>query len=545
MLEHLDIRNFALIENLSIDFSMGFNVLTGETGAGKSIILGAVSLLLGEKTDSKIIRNGKDECIVNAVFSIPKRHEVLAFLEENGLETEDGNLYIKRIVKAKGGRGKITIQGQVISRQQLSYISNSLIDMHFQQEHQSLLLNDRQRKILDSYAETEKEIEDYRKSFEELNQLKEKKIQLENEIQSSLKEQDYLKFVVDEINKVNPKIGEDEKLAEEIKVLSNYENIYSNLEMVIQNLKSSKENIYDGEQYLNEAYKNDKSLLDTITRLESARLEIEDIYENVRDKFSSFSFSEEHLDNIQDRFSKIQRLRKYGKTLKEIIEYRDKITLQLSNCENSEISLSKLEKEIKSCQETLEKKAEVLSQKRKEAAIKLQKKVEEKLRLLAMPSVVFIIAIDETKFSAYGKDEINFKICPNIGETLKPLNQIASGGELSRIMLALKTVLSDVDEVQTQIFDEVDSGVGGEVAKSVASQLSQLSKNRQVIAITHLAVIASQADSQFVVSKYQENGRTFSKIHEVNGKEREKEIARMLSGQVNDVALKHASSLLN
>ncbi|MDD4083405.1 MAG: DNA repair protein RecN [Sphaerochaetaceae bacterium] len=545
MLEHLDIRNFALIENLSIDFSMGFNVLTGETGAGKSIILGAVSLLLGEKTDSKIIRNGEEECIVNAVFSIPDKHEVLDFLEENGLETEDGSLYIKRIVKAKGARGKITIQGQVVSRTQLAYISNSLIDMHFQQEHQSLLLSDRQRKILDSFAETEKEIEDYRRNFEELNQLKGKRIQLEREIQSSLKEQDYLKFVVEEINKVNPKIGEDDKLEEEIKVLSNYENIYSNLEMVIQNLKSSKENIYDGEQYLNEAFKNDKSLLDTITRLESSRLELEDIYDNVREKFSTFSFSEEHLDNIQDRFSKIQRLRKYGKTLEAILDYRDKIALQLSNCENSEIELSKLEKSINACKERLVQKAEFLSIKRKKAALELQKKVEEKLRLLAMPSVVFIIDIEEIEFSAYGKDEITFKICPNIGETLKPLNLIASGGELSRIMLALKTVLSDVDEVQTQIFDEVDSGVGGEVAKSVATQLKELSINRQVIAITHLAVIASQADSQFVVSKYQENGRTFSKIQEVKGKEREKEIARMLSGQVNDVALKHASSLLN
>ena len=546
MLDHLEIRNFALIENLEIDFSRGFNVITGETGAGKSIILGAMGLLLGEKADSQSVRNGADECIVNAILSIPPGHPVLGFLADRGIEPEDGAVSVRRVVKANGSRGLVSIQGQSVSRSELAALCDSLIDMHSQHEHQSLVHPDRQRAILDSYAGNVKLIDEYAQKFTELAELKQQKSDLEKGIETASREKDYLEFAVSEIRKTDPKIGEEQTIKEEIETLTHYEMLSESLQQCIASLQSSKDQIFDAQGFVTKALKADPSLSELSARIESMRIENEDLYETLRDRFEGMSFSQERLDSLQDRLSRIHKLRKYGSSIEDILAYADKSESMIKASENSEIELSKIDKKLAQKQLEMNEAASKVTDSRVKAAGVLQKAIEAVLGHLGMPSGKFRIVISPAlEAGPKGADDVCFMISPNKGEDPRMISQIASGGELSRIMLAIKTVLAEVDDTQTQVFDEVDAGIGGAVAQAVGIELSHLARCRQVIAITHLASIAAMADSQFVVSKHEEGSRTFSCISAVTGEQRAIEIARMLSGDSSPVSLEHARALLN
>ncbi len=546
MLEHLEIRNFALIENLSVDFSDGFNVITGETGSGKSIILGALGLLMGEKADTGAVRTGTDEIVINAVLSVPEDHEILPWLAERDVEPEDGALYIRRTVKANGGRSLIHVQNQMFSRQDLCTLSESLIDMHGQSEHQSLLSVDRQRRILDSYAKLKPVLALCAESFRKLGSLQQKKEELLRSLEEGRRQADYLQFALDEIESAKPVSGEDEDLQERIQVLGQFESIYENVSNCTDRLKEARAGIYDAMSAVAKAAKSDSRLQEYTARLESARIEAEDISESLRDYLHSMEYSDDAVNSMQDRLALLQKLkRKYGPTIDDVLAFAEKARNTLDVTENFQIHLDKCEKDLLSAQQEYDSVAQKLRLERQRSAKALQGKIENVLRTLGMPNAEFSIGISETRAGIHGKDQVEFRISANPGEPQKALRDIASGGELSRVMLALKTVLSEEDDIQTQVFDEVDSGIGGSVAISLAKCIRELSKTKQVIAVTHLASIASQADTQMVVSKNVENGRTFTHLRQVSGEERVHEIARMLSGDESDVSLEHARRMLS
>lgn len=546
MLEHLEIKNFALIENLSIDFHEGFNVISGETGSGKSIILGALGLLMGEKADASAIRNGADEITVNALISIPEDHEILPWLKERDVQPEDGAIIVKRTVRANG-RSVITVQGQMFTRSDLTFLSDSLIDMHGQSEHQSLLLPDRQRKIVDAYADDREILNKTATCYHNITLLRKQKEDIEKQLEEGRRQEDYLGFALDEIESAHIRENEDEELKEKVLRLGQFETIYENLNSCCEKLKEIKALEYDASSYLAKAGKCDSALSDYIARLESSRIENEDIAQGLRSYISSVDYSEDAVNQMQERLSQLQKLkRKYGPSLKDVLAFAEDAKAKLDICRNSEVHLDKCEKELLEAESEYVKNASQLSKKRTSAAQKLEKQIENTLRTLGMPNAMFAIRVENNseKISAAGNDSIVFMISANPGEEMKEMREIASGGELSRVMLALKTVLAKADSIQTQVFDEVDSGIGGSVALNLANCIRALSKDKQVIAITHLATIASKADSQFVVSKSVENGRTYSHLKQVEGEARVLEIARMLSGDESALTVEHAKALL-
>lgn len=552
MLEQLQIRNFALIEDLRINFGEGFNVISGETGAGKSIILGALNLLLGEKADGQIVRSGCDETVVSAVFHLDDDNPLYGWLGEHGLEVEDGLLLIRRTVKANG-RGMIYVQSQPMTRADLATISDALIDMSGQHDHQSLLSKERQRLVLDSFGDCGGELSDYVAAYASREALKKEYAELSRRIAAGTREEDYLRFALEEIAKVEPKPGEDEALKDEIQLISQFEHIHENLTLVHDGLKGSGSGdgalagLHAATTAMARAAKGDSALSAYTARLESLRIECEDIQDSVRDYLSNMSYSQERLDLLQDRLSRLQRLKKkYGPSLDEVIAYAARTEESLRQTENGSEALAELERRLGRAEESLVEQGRGLSAKRRKAALLLGKEIASKLRHLGMGSVVFSIGVESCEYGPNGCDQIEFLISANPGEPLRPIREIASGGELSRIMLSIKTVLAENDDVETMVFDEVDAGIGGTVANAVGEQIQQLSRKRQVVAITHLASIAARADFQFVVAKNVEQGRTYTRITPVSDDARVHEIARMLSGDSeSEVSLEHAKKLLD
>ena len=546
MLEHLQIRNFALIENLSMDLSEGFNVITGETGAGKSIILGALGLLMGEKADSGAIRNGAEEIDVNAVISVPEGHEANRILEEFGAQAEDGQIVIRRKVR-RNGRSMITVQGQSITRTELAQLADSLIDMHGQSEHQSLLSTDKQRRIVDSYAGNSELLEKCRVSYENVMHLREQEEQILSEIEESRRQEDYLRFAVEEIENIKPQAGEDEELKERIRVLGQFENIVESSTLGTDKLREAKAALYDAYSAMSKAAKADPLLSDYVQRIESSRFELEDVEQGINDYISHVDYSDSLIDSLQERLNSIQKLkRKYGPEIENVLSFCDDAKSKLELVENSEDRLNACRKRKEDELKAYHAVSASLTQSRNNSSSVLEKEIEKVLRTLGMPNAVFNIEVrtDTSHERTTGCDSITFNISANPGEDSKPIKEIASGGELSRVMLALKTVLAKADSIQTQVFDEVDSGIGGAVALSLASCISDLSRSRQVIAITHLAGVASRADSHFVVSKSVEGGRTYTSVRICEGEERVREIARMLSGDQEAVSLDHARQMI-
>ena len=546
MLEHLEIRNFALIENLSVDFSEGFNVITGETGSGKSIILGALGLLMGERSDTGAIRTGTDGILVDAVVSVPDNHEIIPWLKERGVEPEDGVLYIRRSVRANGARSLIHVQNQLFSRQDLCVLADSLIDMHGQSEHQSLLIPDRQRRILDSYSQNGALLDKCSEAFGKIVELKARREELSRQLEEGRRQEDYLRFALEEIENADIKPGEDEELKDRIKVLGQFESIFENVNAGTERLKEIRSGIYDAVASVAKASKVDDNLSEFTARLESAKIEIEDIASGLREYLTSVDYSEDAVNAMQDRLASLQKLkRKYGPLLSDVEAFARKARETLDITENFEEHLQQCDRDLAKAHGEYDSIAEKLTNARKKRALVLEKDIEAVLRTLGMPNAVFGIDVSESKPSVHGRDHISFEISANPGEEKKAIRDIASGGELSRVMLALKTVLAKADDIQTQVFDEIDSGIGGSVALSLARCISDLSKSKQVIAITHLASIASLADCQMVVSKSVENGRTYTHLRTVSGEDRVHEIARMLSGDESEVSLSHARSLLS
>jgi DNA repair protein RecN (Recombination protein N) len=568
MLKTLHIKNFALIDRLTLEFGPGFNVFSGETGAGKSILVGAINLIIGGKGDTSLIRTGTDEASVTAEVRISEAamKELQPWFTEHGIEPDGDVLIIKRVLRS-GGRGSIYLQSEPAALKDLQYVAGSLFDLHGQHEHQSILYDAGQRKLLDAYAQAEQ----LREAFtEQQRRLKADRKRLERwaaDEQQQLREQDMLAYAVDEIDRASLAPGEDEQLQQELHILSKSEQLSELVDESISLLYGSSEErgalsgLKSAVSMVRKACDIDASLEESHSQMESALYEIEDAYEKVRSYRDHLDFSPQRIDQLHERLQLIHSLkRKYspkGQDLGSdgiagILAFRDEAADKIAAFEHRTEDREELERRCRQLEEQLGRTAEQLTAVRLAASERLGPAVTRHLALLGMPKADFQIAVTqehtgETLADAppHGADTITFLISPNTGEPLKDLKQIASGGELSRVMLALKTEFSAEDTVDTLIFDEIDTGIGGSVASSVGKHLLSLARSRQVLCITHLASIAAAAQSHFTVFKREKDGRTVTEVAELSREERVGELARMLSGDPEaESAAAHARDLL-
>lgn len=556
MLESISVKNYAIIESLTIPFSSGFNTLTGETGAGKSIIIGALSLLCGGKSDTEVIRSGYDEATVAATVLVERESDAAAWLNENGIPYDSNGIILRRIVKTNG-RNSIFIQDVPATMRQLQDFSAFLFDIHGQHEHQSLFQTRAQRELLDSYGGLTESVRKLNLQFGELAE-KRKTVERMNKRESENKRDiELLEFTVDEINAAALTAGEDAELQTELNTLNQYESLFSMLKEfnvtmaenqggALCTLRKNMVNVRNLSTLI-------KDIKDVLQRLENAFYEIEDIVENMAERMRAFTFNPVRLDEIEKRLMQIQRLKKkYGNSIEEILNFSIESSQKIVELRNFESNRAALEDEIKRLEKEIGMLAVQISGERKRTARELESKILEKLYRLGMPNAGFTIRLlpfenEQGKNSCgpFGLEKIEYYISPNKGEPLKPLKAIASGGEISRIMLAIKAAFAENDVIPTLVFDEVDAGIGGEVALAVGEELFNISGKKQILCITHLASIAVRADKHVKVEKSESNGRTLTTVYPVEKEDRVKEIARMLSGESKEnYSLDHARELL-
>ena len=557
MLESLSIRNYALIDEINLNFKPGFNVFSGETGAGKSILVDALSLALGSRGSSENIREGATEAEIHARIRVTRSPELLAWQEKYGIDPEDDSYLIRRTISL-AGRGISSIQAVPVTRTALIELADALVDIHGQHEHQSLFKVVTHRKLLDRFADTESRVESFTVLFTELAELKRLLEKTDREEERVSREVEFLRHAASEIEEAQLKVGEEEELENRQRILSECEDLIADIERTldatIETRNGALLQLSSARETLGRASRIDKSLSDIRVRLEESFLEIEDIGEELKKKRLNVEFNPSELEMIDDRLLKISLLeKKYStKSVTELIEYLTKLYKQLEDFDNRDDERRDLGLKREALGTKVASEASTISLLRREASSSLQAKVQAHLRSLGMENARFVVELERKKNSdgksiigPYGADTIEFLLSANKGESPKTLKAVASGGELSRVMLAIKTVLSESDTVQTMIFDEIDSGIGGKVARSVGEHLHDLSSQKQVFCVTHLASIAVFADNHLQVGKKVKDGRTIITVRKVMGDLRVREIARMLAGDSKEsFSLGHASSLL-
>lgn len=543
MLKELRIKNLAIIDDLKIRFEKGFNVLTGETGAGKSIIVDALSIALGNRAQSDLVRSGEKEADVQAYFEMD-RDDISAL----GIDTS-GELILRRSV-ANTGKSRAYINDTMVSLQGLLNVGRGIVDIHGQHEHQSLLSIDKQKLLLDSYGKLHAERDKVETLFKEVQGLNKERNELRQKIKEKSQRLDLLRFQIQEIDSASLKHGEKESLIEEKTVLSNLSRLKELTEQVYSMIYSSEgsctEKLSSIIKKVREMSSIDSSASEILNLLESAIPFIEDATISLRGLKEKYDIEPDRLSEIEERLELIKKLeKKYGEGIEAIFSYRDGAEKELKSLEHTDERLNYLDAEINMKEDMLIKSANELSEKRKMVAKEIEELVMKELSELSFRNVEFKIDIKEVPITSTGIDRIEFLFSANIGEPTKPLSKVASGGELSRIMLALKSILADVDNIPVIIFDEVDAGIGGKTAERVGKKLKAISKRHQVLCTTHLAQIASLGDLHLKIEKVNKDGRVSVEVKELSGDDRVNEIARMLSGRITDVSLKHAKELLS
>jgi DNA repair protein RecN (Recombination protein N) len=553
MLLELRIRNFAIIDELTLSFSKGVNILTGETGAGKSIILNAVQLLLGDRASEELIRSSEEEASVEALFDISGNREVKGRIQEKGQrlsgEGEEDSLLVRRVI-SRSGRGRAFLHGNLATIGILSEVGGDLLSIYGQHEHQSLQRVDTHIDILDEFGELmelRKQFQDLFRKFASLSQEMEK---IRGEKERREKERELMTFQSKEIEKAEIRIGEEEALKEEkgillhAKKLTDFANtseevLYSNEGSAIERIQSV---LHQGKEMMG----IDPSLSSTLKNLDGALIQLEEVALGFRDYSRRVELNPVRLEEVENRLEEIDRLkRKYGATEEEILRFKERTDQALRSFTSDEERLSQLEQEIEPLREEMTQRAQKLSRERKRVASELKRSVEKELATLGMRKTTFEVRVEDQALSPKGKDRLEFLISPNVGEEVKPLAKIASGGELSRIMLAMKRILAKVGGRQVLIFDEVDAGIGGAVAEVVGRKLRELSKHHQVICVTHLPQIACFADRHYSVKKEVRAGRTITVVDPLEKEGRVEEIARMLGGvKVTEKTRAHAREMI-
>lgn len=547
MLTSLKIENVAIIESAAIEFGCGLNVLTGETGAGKSIVIDSINAILGERTSRDIIRTGAQSAKVYAVFE-DVNAKVREFLDENGIDCEDGVLIINRTL-SREGKNICRLNGAPVTVSMLREIGGELIDIHGQHDNQSLLSPEKHCGFVDSFAGNADIIADYREKYGRLCEIRSKLKKLTSDESSKSQRIDFLTYQIDELEKAEISIGERDELKARKALFDNSQKVIESLNVAYEALKADGagiDMIAAAESEISDASAYMETLSEASEKITDIRYELEDIAETVRDAMSEVDFDSFELEDIAERLDLLYRLsKKYGDTEEEMLEYLENAKAELDNIAFSEEKVKELQAQEKAALAETSAAAERLTESRKAAGESLSNAICSELEFLDMPNVRFVVKCGDVGLTENGKDEIEFLISANVGEDPKPLAKIASGGELSRIMLAIKNVLAETDGVDTMIFDEIDTGVSGRAAQKIAMKLRSASKGRQVICVTHLAQIAAQGDVHLYISKSVSDGKTYTNIKSLIEEERVAEIARIMGGmEITKLQLESAREML-
>lgn len=550
MLETLRIANYALIDAIEIDFAGGFNVLTGETGAGKSILVGALNLVLGARASGDALRDGADRASIEAVFRLRRVSPRLkTILDDAGVVFDGAELLLARVITADG-RSRAYAAGSLVPLATLAAIGDELVDMHGQHDHQSLLRPERQLDLLDAYGGLDEELADLASAVRAFRETEQALKALEGDDRDRIRRIEFLKFELKEIEDAGPQPGEEAEL-------KSRRTLIANAEAIAEAAGAAYTALYDGEgAAAAEAVDKAAHALEALAgieprfaplcaQLDEVRIAIGAIADEVRGFTEAIDFDPEELNAINQRLVLLKTLlKKYGPAMDDVLAYAKKARAEIDGHERRDERLESLKADAARLRAEAERRAAALSQKRKAAGKKLVKAVTAALQDLGMAGAAFDVSLAEGELTAHGSDRVEFLLAANKGERAKALRQVASGGEISRIMLALKATFAKADAIPTLIFDEIDAGVGGAVANAVARKMNELATSHQVIAITHLPQIAAAAERHFHVAKASAKGRTLTRVERVESEARVAELARLLDGSVSEVSLEHARALL-
>jgi len=550
MLKSLYIKNFTLIDELDIELYPGFSVITGETGAGKSIILGAIALLLGQRADSKSIKQGADKCVIEAHFDLT-RYDMDAFFSDNDIENDAADCIVRRELLASG-KSRAFINDTPVQLTMLKELGERLVDVHSQ--HQNLLLNkqDFQLGVVDIFADDATQLSQYQKTYKEYHQVKQQLDDLRESIERNRQNADFLRFQCDELTQARLVEGEQEELEQQSDTMSHSEDIKSALYEADNALTAEQTGVVTslrtalyGLRKISEVY---PAAAELEQRVDSCYIELKDIAQEVSSHLERIDFDPAEMDAVNNRLDKLYDLEKkyHVETVEELIAKRDELCQQLNNIDNSDEALSALEQQLKTLQSQAEKEADALTRLRTKAARQIEAEMQTKLVPLGMPNVRFSVDIAREALGLSGQDKVAFMFSANTSTPLQPISQVASGGEIARVMLSLKAMISGAVKLPTIIFDEIDTGVSGKMAEKMAEMMQEMGDHgRQVISITHLPQIAALGTTHYKVEKSETALGTVSSMHQLTPDERIHEIAQMLSGSdVSDAAIANARQLL-
>ena len=550
MLKHLYIKNFALIDLLDISLHPGFSVITGETGAGKSIILGAIGLLLGQRADAKTLKQGADKCVIEAHFDL-SRYSMADFFSDNDIEYDAEDCIIRRELTA-AGKSRAFINDTPVQLSMLKELGEKLVDVHSQ--HQNLLLNkqDFQLSVVDIIAADEKELADYQQTYADY-QAAERELQaMEDDIERNRQNIDFLQFQYDELHQANLTEGEQAELEQKSDTMTHSEDIKTALYTADHALQADGTGIVEELRTAVGALRSIGHVLPDATeltqRMDSCYIELKDIAQEISSRLERIDFDPAELDAVNNRLDRLYDLEKkhHVESVEELIALRDNLKTKLSNIEESDEALAAIRQRLTQLRDTCQKQADTLSRQRTKAAKQIEKEMQQRLVPLGMPNVRFQIAVSQESFGRNGQDKIAFLFSANTSTPLQPVAQVASGGEIARVMLALKAMISGAVKLPTIIFDEIDTGVSGKIAEKMAEIMQEMGQHeRQVISITHLPQIAALGAAHYRVSKEETPQGTISRMVELSQEERIREIAQMLSGSdVSEAAIQNAKQLL-
>ena len=550
MLKHLYIKNFTLIDELDIELYQGFSVITGETGAGKSIILGALGLLLGQRADSKAIKQGAEKCVIEAHFDL-SRYGMTDFFEENEIEYDAADCIVRRELTASG-KSRAFINDTPVQLSLLKELGEQLVDIHSQ--HQNLLLNkqDFQLNVVDIIAGDEKEQQLYQQAYTQYHATEKELSALKESIEQNRQNADFLQFQFEELTQANLAGGEQEELEQKSETMSHSEEIKSALYEADNALSAEQTGVVESLRTALSAIRQIEKVLpdagELVERLDSSYIELKDIAQEISSQMEHVDFDPAELDAINNRLDKLYDLEKkyHVETVEELIAKRDELKIQLGRIENSDETLAELQQKLAAQLAQAQKAAEALTKLRTKAAKQIEKEMQGRLMPLGMPNVKFSIEMTQEPLNVSGQDKVAFLFSANTSTPLQPISQVASGGEIARVMLSLKAMISGAVKLPTIIFDEIDTGVSGKTAEKMAEIMQEMGHHeRQVISITHLPQIAALGSAHYKVEKEETAKGTISRMRKLSDDERVLEIAQMLSGSnVSEAAISNAKQLL-
>ena len=549
MIKTLRIKDFIIIDELEIDFGRGFNVITGETGAGKSIIINAIDLAFGARANKELIQTGKNRAVIELTLEL-KEPLPQKIIEDYGIEDYGNELILSREITESGSRSRVN--GALVTQDLIKNLREMFIDIHSQHMTYTYIQPKYHIKLLDSYGDLEhkKLLEEYKELFTNYQQLTKKLNELSNKSQIDEQQIEFLKFQINEIESAQIEdLEEDKKLEDELNVLSNAEKLKELTYSAYWTLYGEDGCILDAlgkvKTSISKAAETDNSLCDYESDLINAQETLREISSNLRNYAEAMELDEQRMDEVSQRIDVLEKLkRKYGSTLEQVMESYDNFTKEYNSIEFSQDEIIELEKQKNELLTRMSSRAKVLSESRKQLADHLSKVMTNQLEKLDMPKVRFEISINECEYCSDGSDSVEFLISTNISEAPKPLARIASGGEISRVMLAIKTIFAKADNIDTIIFDEIDTGISGNACQAVAQTISELAQSHQIISITHQPIIAAKSDRHFYVAKTQD-GQTAVKVYNLNEENKIKAIAMLAAGEITEDSVKFAKQLIN